>query len=440
MENVIVIPIGCCCLFFLDKKTSKSGIIRVLLLTFATDKVYDIPLKGLEFQITSREMDMGKSYSIPTLPLAFDVESKEILRQVNKANRALAELKGVATTIPNEAILINTLTLQEAKESSEIENIVTTQDDLYKAEIDVEKQLITAATKEVLRYRDALQGGFQLVKENAQLNNKIVKGIQMYLVGNQAGFRSQAGTMIKNGQGEIVYTPPQNRDDIERAMANLEAFINRPAMSEIDPLIKMAIIHHQFESIHPFYDGNGRTGRIINVLYLVINRLLDLPILYLSRYITQNKSQYYKLIQAIRDKEENSQEWEEWILFILKGVEQTALDTTRLVQGISALMQRYEQTLRPLFGKNYKHELLNNLFYHPYTKIEFMQRDLMVQRKTAAKYLNMMVDAKVLVVVRIGRENYYINHALMDLFLNQGSALPRQGGAIESVTDNQPLL
>ena len=286
---------------------------------------------------------MGKSYSIPTLPLAFDVESKEILRQVNKANRALAELKGVATTIPNEAILINTLTLQEAKESSEIENIVTTQDDLYKAEIDVGKQLITAATKEVLRYRETLQLGFQLVKEEAQLSNKIVKKIQMYLVGNQAGFRSQAGTMLKNGQGETVYTPPQSRDDIERAMANLEAFINRPEMCEIDPLIKMAIIHHQFESIHPFYDGNGRTGRIINVLYLVINRLLDLPILYLSRYITQNESQYYSLIQAIRDKgEENSREWQEWILFILKGVEQTALDTTRLVQGISALMQRHK--------------------------------------------------------------------------------------------------
>ncbi len=384
---------------------------------------------------------MGKSYSIPTLPLAFDVESKEILRQVNKANRALAELKGVATTIPNEAILINTLTLQEAKESSEIENIVTTQDDLYKAEIDVGKQLITAATKEVLRYRETLQLGFQLVKEEAQLSNKIVKKIQMYLVGNQAGFRSQAGTMLKNGQGETVYTPPQSRDDIERAMANLEAFINRPEMCEIDPLIKMAIIHHQFESIHPFYDGNGRTGRIINVLYLVINRLLDLPILYLSRYITQNESQYYSLIQAIRDKgEENSREWQEWILFILKGVEQTALDTTRLVQGISALMQRHKQTLRPLFGKNYRHELLNNLFYHPYTKIEFMQRDLMVQRKTAAKYLNVMVEAKVLVVVKIGRENYYINRELMELFLNQGFALPRQGGAIESVTDNQPLL
>ena len=441
MENITVIPIGRCCPFFLDKKTSKSGIIRVLLLTFATGKIYITLSEEFGYQVISREMDMGRSYSIPTLPLAFDVESKEILRQVNKANRALAELKGVATTIPNEAILINTLTLQEAKESSEIENIVTTQDDLYKAEIDVGKQLITAATKEVLRYRETLQLGFQLVKEEAQLSNKIVKKIQMYLVGNQAGFRSQAGTMLKNGQGETVYTPPQSRDDIERAMANLEAFINRPEMCEIDPLIKMAIIHHQFESIHPFYDGNGRTGRIINVLYLVINRLLDLPILYLSRYITQNESQYYSLIQAIRDKgEENSREWQEWILFILKGVEQTALDTTRLVQGISALMQRHKQTLRPLFGKNYRHELLNNLFYHPYTKIEFMQRDLMVQRKTAAKYLNVMVEAKVLVVVKIGRENYYINRELMELFLNQGFALPRQGGAIESVTDNQPLL
>nr|WP_315555413.1 Fic family protein [Porphyromonas endodontalis] len=384
---------------------------------------------------------MGKSYNIPTLPLAFDIESKKILRQVNKANRALAELKGTATTIPNEAILISTLTLQEAKESSEIENIVTTQDDLYKAEIDIEKHLVTAATKEVLRYREALQRGFELVRKDALLTNSRIKDIQMHLEGNRADFRSQAGTMLKNSQGETVYTPPQNIDDIERYMANLEAFINNPKMCEVDPLIKMAIIHHQFESIHPFYDGNGRTGRIINVLYLVINKLLDLPILYLSRYITQNKSQYYSLIQAIRDKsEDNSLEWEEWILFILKGVEQTARDTIRLVQGISKLMQDYKQILRPLFGKNYKHELLNNLFYHPYTKIEFMQRDLMVQRKTAAKYLNMMVEERVLIVAKIGRENYYINHALMDLFLNQVSALPRQDEMIESVTDNQSLL
>lgn len=384
---------------------------------------------------------MGKGYKIPSLPLDFDIESKEILRQVNRANRALAELKGIAATIPNETILISTLTLQEAKDSSEIENIVTTQDDLYKAEIDIEKQLITAATKEVLKYREALQRGFELVRKDALLTNSRIKDIQMLLEGNRAGFRSQAGTTLKNSHGEIVYTPPQNKDEIERSMANLEAFINHPAMCEIDPLIKMAIIHHQFESIHPFYDGNGRTGRIINVLYLVINGLLDLPILYLSRYITQNKSQYYFLIQAIRDKgEDNSLAWEEWILFMLKGVELTARNTIRLVQGISKLMQEYKQILRPLFGKNYKHELLNNLFYHPYTKIEFMQRDLMVQRKTASKYLNKMVDEGVLIVVKIGRENYYINQALIALFLNQGSTNLRQDETIESVIDSQSTL
>lgn len=384
---------------------------------------------------------MGKSYNIPSLPLNFDIESKDILRQVNRANRALAELKGIAATIPNETILISTLTLQEAKDSSEIENIVTTQDDLYKAEIDIEKQLITAATKEVLKYREALQRGFELVRKDSLLTNSRIKDIQMHLEGNRAGFRSQAGTTLKNSKGEIVYIPPQSIDEIERSMANLEAFINHPAMCEVDPLIKMAIIHHQFESIHPFYDGNGRTGRIINVLYLVINGLLDLPILYLSRYITQKKSQYYSLIQAIRDKgENNALEWEEWILFILKGVEQTARDTIRLVRGISKLMQEYKQILRPLFGKNYKHELLNNLFYHPYTKIEFMQRDLMVQRKTASKYLNKMVDEGVLIVVKIGRENYYINQALIALFLNQGSTNPRQDETIESVIDSQSAL
>lgn len=209
-------------------------------------------------------------------------------------------------------------------------------------------------------------------------------------------------------------------------------------MSELDPLIKMAIIHHQFESIHPFYDGNGRTGRIINVLYLVINGLLDLPILYLSRYITQHKAEYYHLIQAVRDKEgDNSSEWEEWILFILKGVEQTARETIRLVPGISQLMQSYKQILRPLFGKNYKHELLNNLFFHPYTKIEYMQRDLQVQRKTAAKYLKMMVDGGVLTAIKVGRENYYINHALVDLLLNQGQlSVLSDSDEVESITED----
>ncbi len=360
---------------------------------------------------------MNKSYKIPSLPLSFDIESKEILRQVNKANRALAELKGVAATIPNEAILISTLSLQEAKDSSEVENIVTTQDDLYKADINIEKPFIKAATKEVLRYREALQRGFELVRRDALLSNSRIKEIQMLLEGNSAGFRSQAGTTLKNEHGDVVYTPPQNLEEIELYMSNLEYFINNPTMCDVDPLIKMAIIHHQFESIHPFYDGNGRTGRIINVLYLVINDLLDLPILYLSRYITQNKSKYYSLIQAIRDKgEDNSSEWEAWILFILKGIEETAQDTILLVHKIAQLMQHYKHILRPLLGKNYKHEILNNLFSHPYTKIEFMQRDLMFDRRTVAKYLNMIVETGLLTKMKFGRENYYINNYLFELF------------------------
>jgi Fic family protein len=207
-------------------------------------------------------------------------------------------------------------------------------------------------------------------------------------------------------------------------MSNLESFINDNSLSEVDPLIKMAIIHHQFESIHPFYDGNGRTGRIINVLYLVLSDLLDLPILYLSRYITHNKGEYYRLLQAVRAVEgNNSKEWESWILFMLKGVEETAEETIRLVKGIGELMNKYKIILRPLFGNRYKHELLNNLFFHPYTKIEFVERDMMVLRKTAAKYLDMIVDTGLLHKVKIGKTNYYINTALVQLFINRAEVI-----------------
>ena len=206
---------------------------------------------------------------------------------------------------------------------------------------------------------------------------------------------------------------------IEQLMHNLEQYINDQDMQDIDPLIKMAVIHHQFESIHPFYDGNGRTGRIISILYLVINNLLDLPILYLSRYITHNKGEYYRLIQAVRDAGENNQkEWEQWILFMLKGVEVTAEETIRLIKGISHLMAEYKSVLRPLFGRQYKHELLNNLFYHPYTKIEFIQQDLLIQRKTATKYLDMIVGTGLLKKVKIKHTNYYMNVRLIELFMN----------------------
>ena len=379
---------------------------------------------------------MTKHYNIPQLPLSFDLESKDILKQLSRSHRRLAELKGVARTIPNERILISTLTLQEAKDSSEVEDIVTTQDDLYKAGLDIKQNVINASTKEVLAYREAIEKGFSLVRNNHLLTNNTIKQIQEILENNNAGFRTSPGTKLKRNDGKIVYIPPQDAEQILNLMGNLEDFINNEDICNLDPLIKMAIIHHQFESIHPFYDGNGRTGRIVNVLYLVITELLDLPILYLSRYITHNKAEYYRLIQAIRDKEnDNVKEWEEWILFILKGIEITSIETIRLVKGISELMNQYKSVLRPLFDKQYKHELLNNLFFHPYTKIEFMERDMMVERRTASKYLNMIVEAGLLHKEKIGNVNYYINVGLVNLFLNHSITDNNNTPTIESIKE-----
>lgn len=374
------------------------------------------------------------NYNIPNLPLEYDLETKVILKQLSKAHRRLAELKGVAQTIPNENILISTLTLQEAKDSSAVENIVTTQDDLYKAGLDYKQDVINASTKEVLNYREAITTGFNLVRKTHLLTNNYIIQIQERLEANKAGFRSVPGTTLKRNDGEIVYQPPQDGSKIREYMNNLEQFINNQELSELDPLIKMAIIHHQFESIHPFYDGNGRTGRILLILYLVTYDLLDLPILYLSRYITHNKGEYYRLIQAIRDHDGNNEkEWEDWILFMLRGVEETAAQTIQLVRGISALMAKYKAVLKPKFDRLYKHELLNNLFYHPYTKIEFIERDMMVSRQTASKYLNMIVDLGLLQKVKVRNSYYYINVELVNLFLYQGELPQHQDIVIESV-------
>lgn len=378
---------------------------------------------------------MTNSYIIPQLPLPYDLETVQVLRQLSKANRKLAELKGIARTIPNENILISTLTLQEARDSSAVENIVTTQDDLYKAGLNDKMILLNPAIKEVLRYREAIFEGFKMVRKNKLLSNNVIKKVQELVKLNDAGFQvSPTKALVNQRDGKIIYTPPQDIEEVNKKMDNLELFINDPNVCSLDPLIKMAIIHHQFESIHPFGDGNGRTGRIINILYLVITDLLDLPILYLSRYITHNKGKYYSLLQAIRDKnQDNAKEWEEWIVFMLKGVEETASDTIELVKGISQLMAEYKTILRPLFDKAYKHELINNLFFHPYTKIEFMQQDMMVQRKTASKYLDMIVNVGLLEKLKIGRENYYINTKLRNLFLNNIDLKAHNEDTIESV-------
>ena len=378
---------------------------------------------------------MNKDYQIPALPLDFDFETKNILRQLSKSNRRLAELKGVALTIPNENILLSSLVLQEALDSSAVENIVTTSDELYRAELDIKGEISNAAAKEVLNYRQAMQVGFEMVRKKKLLTLNVVKQIQKELEHNNAGFRTVSGTKLKTSKGDVVYTPPQTGEEVAKYMSNLEMYINTQELQDIDPLIKMAIIHHQFESIHPFYDGNGRTGRIISILYLVMNDLLDLPILYLSRYITHNKSEYYRLIQEIRDTApDNFNVWEEWIVFMLKGVEETAIETIRLVKSISALMAKYKSILKPLLGKQYKHELINNLFFHPYTKIEFMERDMAVQRKTAAKYLDTIVqETGLLQKQKLGRSNYYINTELIELFMLRGGNDNDVENVIESV-------
>ena len=378
---------------------------------------------------------MNKDYQIPALPLDFDFETKNILRQLSKSNRRLAELKGVALTIPNENILLSSLVLQEALDSSAVENIVTTSDELYRAELDIKGEISNAAAKEVLNYRQAMQVGFEMVRKKKLLTLNVVKQIQKELEHNNAGFRTVSGTKLKTSKGDVVYTPPQTGEEVAKYMSNLEMYINTQELQDIDPLIKMAIIHHQFESIHPFYDGNGRTGRIISILYLVMNDLLDLPILYLSRYITHNKSEYYRLIQEIRDTApDNFNVWEEWIVFMLKGVEETVIETIRLVKSISALMAKYKSILKPLFGKQYKHELINNLFFHPYTKIEFMERDMAVQRKTAAKYLDTIVqETGLLQKQKLGRSNYYINTELIELFMLRGGNDNDVENVIESV-------
>ncbi len=353
-------------------------------------------------------------YSILTLPLPFEIETKNVLKKTTRASRELAALNSIAKTIPNEAILINTLLLQEAKDSSAVENIITTHDELFKASI-FSTMVTSVASKEVQNYATALKNGFEIVQNTGLLTTNHIIYMQELLEQNKAGFRRQAGTTLKNAStGEIIYTPPQDYDTIANLMSNLVNYINDNAMADTDPLVKMAIIHFQFESIHPFYDGNGRTGRIINVLYLILQGLLDLPILYLSRYVIRNKQAYYQKLQAVRD----NNEWENWIIFMLDGVEQVAKETIVLIQKMKELMQQYKHQIREKYSF-YSQDLLNNLFKHPYTKIEFVENDLQVNRITAAKYLNALVTGGFLVKHQIGKTNYYINQPLFDLFANK---------------------
>jgi len=354
------------------------------------------------------------TYTLSTLPPPVDLETVKVLKALNLASRALADLKGQARTIPNQGILIDTLALQEAKASSEVENIVTTQDELFQADLFPDDPQSPAA-KEVARYRDALRLGLnRLLETGGLIPNSTLIDMFRLLKDRDDGFRVTPGTALKNERnGDIVFVPPQDANEIVTLMTALERFVNDDAVSDLDPLIKMALIHHQFESIHPFPDGNGRIGRILNVLYLTRTGLLDIPILYLSRHITRNKGDYYRLLQAVRDEGA----WEEWVIFMLEGVAETAKTTLQLVSGIGELMQDAKHRMREELPKLYSQELLNNLFRHPYTRIEYVQGDLKITRQTAARYLDSLAEHGFVNKHRAGKNNYFINTRLVRLLM-----------------------
>lgn len=347
-------------------------------------------------------------------PRGVDFETRSILKALTRAEPALAELKGLARSVPNQGILIDTLALQEAKASSEVENYVTTQDQVF--QISPRRQVFDDPNqKEVARYRDALFCGFEgLSAQNGLLTNNTIVAMFQVLKGTTGDFRPGPGTTLRNdATGETVYVPPQSNVEIREGMAALETFINQGQSAEIDPLVRMAIIHHQFESIHPFPDGNGRIGRILNVLFLVQQGLLDTPILYLSRYVTKNKTQYYSLLQSTRDEGT----WEDWVLFMLDAVERVSLETMQLVIGIRDTMADYKTRLRTELPKVYSQDLLNNLFRHPYTRIEYVVDDLGVSRPTASRYLKLLTEAAFVERLERGNDVYFVNRPLIGLFM-----------------------
>jgi len=338
------------------------------------------------------------------------IETIKILKQENKARSAIAELKGIANIIPNQSILINAIILQEAKDSSEIENIITTQDDLYRA-ISGNQKKYDSSTKEVIHYREALNSGFNKIIEKDFLTVNDIIEIQIELLRNDAGIRKTPGTSLVNDKtGKVVYTPPQTEDVINKLLSNTVEYLN----NDDDSLTKMAIIHYQFESIHPFYDGNGRTGRIINILYLILKKYLDIPILYLSSYIIKNKTEYYKLLRSVTANEN----WEEWIIYILKGIEIVAKETINKIVKIKELLDATIEKVKNELPKIYSKELVEELFVHPYCKIDFLTKAVGVERKAASRYLSQLQDIEILKEYKIGREKIFINVELLELLKN----------------------
>ncbi|HIJ95550.1 MAG TPA: Fic family protein [Desulfuromonadales bacterium] len=356
--------------------------------------------------------DRSKPHNdLPLLPPPVDLETKAVLKQAIAANRALADLKGLARQIPNQGVLINGIVLQEARLSSEIENIVTTNDELYRAAADMEGST-DPHTKEVLRYRQALWTGFQGLQERPLSTNlfiDIVRNIKQA----DMDIRKVTGTALKSQQGDVVYTPPEGESIIRDKLANLESFIH--AEDGLDQLVRLAVIHYQFEAIHPFPDGNGRTGRIINILFLVEKGLLDIPVLFLSHYILRNKADYYAGLRGVT--EEGS--WEPWVLFMLRAIEETARKTSSRVERILAMMDEVKVTVQENASRIYSKDLIETIFMHPYCKIRFLEEAGIAKRQTASDYLKTLATIGVLRPEKVGREVYYINDRLYKILVEE---------------------
>lgn len=347
--------------------------------------------------------------NLKKLPPIKNIETIKILKQLNRSSRALAELKAYSELIPNKEILISSLALQEAKASSEIENIITTNDSLYKAEV-MQNLKIDVNTKEVLNYKEALWKGVELIKDRGFITTNMITDIQEALEKNSGGIRKIPGTALKNAiTDEVVYTPPAGETLIRDLLKNLEDYYN--IEDDVDPLIKLAIAHYQFEAIHPFYDGNGRTGRILNILYLLKENLLDSPILYLSSYIIKHKNQYYKLLEEITTKEN----WEDWVLFILKAIEITSKDTLELAKNIKKLLDVTIEEVKEKLPKIYKKELIEYIFTETYTKGNKLVEQKFATRKTVTKYFRELESIGVLKSEKLGKETIYINTQLFNL-------------------------
>ena len=353
--------------------------------------------------------DRSQPYNdLPLLPPAAELESKAVLKQAIASRTAMANLRGAAKLLPNQGVLVQAIGLQEAKLSSEIENIVTTNDDLFRGFAN-DGEGASPQTKEVLRYKDALWQGHQWVKQGMPLTTRLFETLYQTVKLADDGVRRLPGTKLANpGSGQIVYSPPEGEAVIRDKLANLEQFIN--GASDLDPLVRMAVMHYQFEAIHPFPDGNGRVGRILNILQLQAEGLMDVPILYLSRYIIENKAAYYR---GLSDVTENG-DWESWVLYMLRGVETMADVTRQRIEAVLALMATASSDAEKVLPKVQVPAILDVVFRHPYCKVRFLEDAGLGSRPTCTKYLRLLVSAGLLREQSVWKQNYFINDAFFE--------------------------